>query len=225
MKKFAISTLVLLLAGLSALGQPDAAVRRRAGEIRAGQGAPAPIRDPIRVIDGTTNLVSRTGDWCPIYGTVVDISKDGIRVMGLDADFFVANFPYQVANGDYLQDFFARRAGLYNYVTVLGGTRTIHKFDYGQPVGLPPPRELTAQEVVAAQILAGNRKAAADLATFKFHQERAEAGNVGSMYRLGHLYLAGQGCAVDTNLARGWFERAAAAGSEEAKEELKKSRK
>jgi hypothetical protein len=68
----------------------------------------------------------------------------------------------------------------------------------------------------AIQMVADQRKSAADEATFKFHLEKAEAGSDASQYRIGQLYLEGIGCDRDTNQARAWFEKAAAAGNQDA---------
>lgn len=64
----------------------------------------------------------------------------------------------------------------------------------------PPPRELSPSEKLAVQILAENRKAAADAATLKFHLERAQAGNESSQRRLVDLYTQ----RADTNAAAAW---------------------
>ena len=73
----------------------------------------------------------------------------------------------------------------------------------------PPPRPLTPEEKLAAQILAENRKAAADLAIFKYHYQHAVAGDPLSQRRLAELYTAGQGCDRDTNAAAAWLRAAA----------------
>ena len=68
----------------------------------------------------------------------------------------------------------------------------------------------------AAKAASEKKKSAADLATFRFHQDHATAGSASSMYRLAQLYLSGIGCEKDTNAATGWLKAAADAGHPEA---------
>jgi len=90
-----------------------------------------------------------------------------------------------------------------------------------QAVQSAPTKVSAAIATAAAEIAAEEKKAAADKATFKFHSDQAKVGNIGSMVRLGQLYLAGQGCQADTNEARIWFQRAADQGNAEAAQALK----
>lgn len=93
-------------------------------------------------------------------------------------------------------------------------------YDYGTDY-VPPPKVLTAKE--AEQLKASSQKASesAAVATFNFHQRQALAGNAGSQFRLGQLYLEGKGCSSNTNEARVWFRKAAAQGNEDAIAQLK----
>jgi TPR repeat protein len=79
------------------------------------------------------------------------------------------------------------------------------------PTPDPAAEQAAAQkrEALTAQILAENRKTAADLAIFKFHYERALAGGEASQRRLAQLYLTGTGCEKDTNAAAAWLRAAA----------------
>ena len=74
-------------------------------------------------------------------------------------------------------------------------------YDYGVDY-ISPARKLTPGEADASKAEAAKRHAAADLATFKFHHERALAGDEFSQRRLAQLYLTGTGCEKDTNAAR-----------------------
>jgi hypothetical protein len=62
-------------------------------------------------------------------------------------------------------------------------------------------------------------------ATFKFHLQKAESGDVGSQFRVAQLYLEGKGVPPSTNQAIVWFEKVKAQGiapySEDAASELK----
>jgi hypothetical protein len=230
MKTSRILSILFILSSISLLAAPDAVVRQRAAELRAAQSQPAPIRDPFRKIEGVTNAVTRGGDWYQFSGRIISVTTEGIILSGFysnpagpydleEKDFFVANFPYRVADGDFVGgnfDLYARRAGTYTYTTAIGGQHTVHKFEYGQVSGPPPPHQPTAYEKERAKILAeraqaaaAQRKVTADLATFKFHYDRAQAGNEISQRRLAELYAAGIGCEKDTNAAAAWLRAAA----------------
>lgn len=118
----------------------------------------------------------------------------------------VKNHPRQASavTGDALNPFRAMPVGR---AQLFGGTVVL--YDYGTPYQPPPPPPPTASEKLAAQIHAENRKAAADLTTFKFHHERALAGDEISQRRLAQLYLTGSGCEKDTNAAAAWLRAAA----------------
>ncbi len=77
-----------------------------------------------------------------------------------------------------------------------------------------------AGQKAAAAVVESKAPSATDVATFKFHSRQAAAGNVGSMYRLGQLYLEGKGCDTNTNQAKIWFQKAADQGNAEAKQAL-----
>jgi TPR repeat protein len=125
---------------------------------------------------------------------------------GHEKYILVKNHPRQASavTGDALNPF---RAVPVSRAQLFGGTVVL--YDYGTPYQPPPPPPPTASEKLAAQILAENRKTAADLATFKFHHERALAGDETSQRRLAQLYLTGTGCEKDTNTAAAWLRAAA----------------
>jgi hypothetical protein len=173
----------------------------------------------VRVINGQAQAVKPSSQWVPLNGKIIGVTKEGVLVHGncgnaLDEeiDFFIANFPYQVAEGDYVgldPTVLGQRAGVHKYVTVLGAIRTIHKFDYGALPGSPPARIVTPEMQAAAKAAADKKKASGDLATFKFHIEHAIAGSEASQRRLAELYAKGIGCEVDTNAAAAWLRAAA----------------
>ena len=77
------------------------------------------------------------------------------------------------------------------------------------------------QEAAEAQAAtAANKKAAADAATLKFYQERAEKGDAYGQYRMGLRYLKGEGVPKDLDKARDYLSKAAAQGNEDAAAEL-----
>jgi hypothetical protein len=67
-----------------------------------------------------------------------------------------------------------------------------------------------------------NKKAAADAATLKFYQERAEKGDAYGQYRMGLRYLKGEGVPKDLDKARDYLSKAAAQGNQDAATELAK---
>jgi TPR repeat protein len=84
---------------------------------------------------------------------------------------------------------------------------------FGEPPATnaePPARRKGApQELLTSQMLAEQRKVAAEKAIFKFHHERATNGIATSQRRLAELYAAGIGCEKDTNAAAAWLAAAA----------------
>lgn len=100
-----------------------------------------------------------------------------------------------------------------------GGTCDL--YDVGTPF-VPAAKPLTAEQAKAVQSEAAKKAAAGAVATFKFHQERAENGDASSQFRLGQLYMDGTGVERDTNQARIWFDKAAAQGNTEATKALRR---
>ncbi len=202
-----------------------------------GQFAPAKVRDPWRIINGRTNFVVAAGA-VQFEGKVLQVHSNGVRLKGKtngalnldeETEFFVANFPYPVAEDDYIgdtYDLYAIPDGIEKYDTVGGYSRSLHKLEYGKPCAAPPVKQPSAAEIAAqaaaAKAAAEKKQSDADKATFKFHHDRALAGDAGSQFRLGQLYLEGKGVNVDTNEAKAWFKKASNQGNEEAATELKR---
>ncbi|KAJ1883010.1 hypothetical protein H4R99_000400 [Coemansia sp. RSA 1722] len=61
-----------------------------------------------------------------------------------------------------------------------------------------------------------------DRLAFDWGHRAAQQGLTRAMYAMGYYYEMGIGCSVDMDRAKEWYERAAADGSEEAKERLQK---
>ncbi len=114
-----------------------------------------------------------------------------------------------------------RHVGDYTYKTVAGSSRRIPRFELGEVATKAEYTEFFASLVpepsaadklaarTAAQTAAQRRKAAADVAIFKFHYDHAVAGDEASQRRLAELYEAGIGCEKDTNAAAAWLRAAA----------------
>ncbi|KAJ1732313.1 hypothetical protein LPJ61_002107 [Coemansia biformis] len=61
-----------------------------------------------------------------------------------------------------------------------------------------------------------------DRLAFDWGHRAAQQGLTRAMYAMGYYYEMGIGCEIDIDRAKDWYERAAAAGSEEARERLQK---
>jgi len=93
--------------------------------------------------------------------------------------------------------------------------------DYGTDY-TPPAKKPAPQDATTANKPPEKRADPAAAATFRFHEDRALAGNAGSQFRLAQLYLEGKGCERDTNQAKMWFRKAADQGNDEAAAELRR---
>ena len=192
-------------------------------------------RDPWRVLDG--KIVQPSEQWDYFLGDVLEVQKSGIRIdgrytgfdgtPGYTGEFFVANFPYQTAEGDKIDMssfYLAKPAGVFTYVTTAGGSRTIHKLDYGT-IYVPPP--LTPEQIEAARKLAAAKKiaaakrakAGAELA-LKSNPDAAATGDAYGLLRMGERYRDGDGVERDLTQAREYLTKAKAAGSASAGDEL-----
>ena len=206
---------------------------------------PKPIilvpRDPYRVVDGSvwnlTGIDSQNG-WVGFSGKVLEVQPTGVRVEGYytgygygDAEFFVQDFPYQVAEGETLQDdavsktfYCAKKSGTYTYSTAIGGSRTIRKLEYGT-IYVPPP--LTSEQIEAANKAAAaakeNEKKKADegrARALKLNQSAADKGDAYGLLRMGERYRDGEGVEKDLVKARDYLAKAVTAGSPSAQAEL-----
>ena len=188
--------------------------------------------DRWRLLAGTTNYASGRG-WIQFQGTVVQVVKDGIIVVGAygvpgdpkpdfqSARFLIKNFPYPVAENDKLEatrSLTAFTAGVYTYMAVGYGSTTVHAFDYGKP-WTPPP--LTPEQLAALRKKnEAARKAGADKA-LAFNQSQADKGDAYGQLRMGERYRDGEGVEKDLAKARDYFTKAAAQGNAAAASDLK----
>ena len=188
--------------------------------------------------------------WVNFEGKVLEVQSGGIRIQGAFAgepasgvsygyirldgndlgnekEFFVAHFPYDVAEGDWIGDnrqtktfYMAKEAGTYTYSTVLGGSRTIRKLEYGTPYTPPPLPPPTPEQIAAAKSKAVADKKTNEEKGLKYNQELAAKGDPYGLFRMGERYRDGDGVPKDLAKARDYFTKAVAAGSPSAADEL-----
>jgi hypothetical protein len=188
-----------------------------------------PPEDPVRIIDGKTLSVT-SSNWAAFHGKILEVQPGGIRVdgyyEGLDGsffsgEFFVAHFPYAVAENDGIgweHLYVALPDGVYSYRAIVG-SHTIRKLEYGEVWKAPAPtpqKPATAEQIATAKAAADKRKSDLAAATFRFHLQKAQAGEASSQFRLYQLYTAGEGVEKDPDQARAWLSKAAAQGHREA---------
>lgn len=196
---------------------------------------PAPVvftpKDPLRMFGGKLYKIS--GDNSPtgmvsFRGEIVEVQSGGVRIDdGSGRDIFVANFPYQVAEREYVGEdavsrtvYYARSAGTYTYPTAIGGSRTIRKLDYGEVYTPPPPAPPTKEQLAATKTAEAERKNNAAAASLKYNQDQADKGDAYGLLRMGERYRDGAGVPRDLAKARDYLTRALAAGNESASNAL-----
>ena len=192
--------------------------------------------DPLREIDGVTNLV--TDHWMQFSGTVLQVHPgEGVRMDGTyfcpadttgesryTGEFFVSGFPYEVAENDEigtgLQIFRAMKGDIYDYKTIGGSTRSLHQLVYGTPVKLPPPPPPTAEEIEAVRQRAEQKKTAALAAALKYNKDQADKGDAYGELRMGERYRDGDGVDKDLAKAKDYLQKSADQGDLTASNEL-----
>jgi hypothetical protein len=201
------------------------------------QPSPAPPRDwrisfvpkdPWRMINGQTNYVKLDG--VEFSGQVVDILPNGIRINGRwgklgvasqEEDFFVANYPYQVVSDTMISSYehlMAWYVGTYTYATVNGGSRTIHKLDYGIPCGPYPEKTAALQKQIQEE---KQFQRETELKKIESLKEAATNGDGAAQYSLGIHYLHGiAGCETNKDAAIFWLSKSAAQGNITASNDL-----
>lgn len=243
-----MKTIILLLlstvyafgqGGFVANGSNPYAVEQaeRNQQIAEGRAA-ALLRDPWRQFG--SNTVMRTSErWTYFYGVVTGVTADGIIIdgnyagfngaPGFQGEFLVANYPDQAAVGDRINMtsfYLALLAGTYTYTTAAGGSRTIHKLDYGKLYIPPPltPEQIEAQKkaVADAKVKANAAKLAGEEKALAANQAAADKGDAYGLLRMGERYRDGEGVEKDPAKAKDYLTKAAAAGSPTAQDELKR---
>ena len=192
---------------------------------------------PWRELNGQTNYIKIDGvEFC---GKIMDVSKDGVRIEGdygdlfetqyipsihNYTDYYVANFPFEVVDGQIVSEnkhLMAWYVGTYTYTTVNGGSRTIKKLNYGTPCD-PPAELIKAQaEAAKARAIADKKKREQGQAkALVWLQQQATNGSPSAQCSLGLHYLTGQGCEPNKDLAIYWLKLAAVNGDSEASNKL-----
>ena len=144
-------------------------------------------------------------------GVICELACPDFELGGFHHDRYLllVNYPAAPAllAGTPLTDVSARRIGR---MDIFGETSGIYECASARPKEPDPLGSLRAK-ILADQrrTAASNRLAAANLATFNFHYQRATNGIASSQRRLAELYAAGIGCEKDTNAAAAWLAAAA----------------
>ena len=202
-------------------------------------------KDPWRAINGQTNYIKLNGVF--FCGKIVDVMTDGVRIEGEYgllphefgasspwlyyppedfqnmpdySDYFVENFPYEVVNGDRIlanEHLMAWYVGTYAYDTAGGGTRTIHKLDYGIPCD-PNPDLIAALE----RQRKANEAERKEITSKQFEQIKSDAtnGDSSAQFSLGIHYLHGIGGETNQANAIYWLKKSAAHGNLDASNDL-----
>ena len=230
-----------------ALANEQARVQAKAAMARLQYEQNYTPRDPWRELNGTTNYIRKEGvEFC---GKVLEVQPGGIRVSGdystlfranywsdiehsdLNSEFFVANFPFEVAEDEVISEskhLMAWYIGTYTYHTVNGGSRTIRKLDYGKPCDEPAEEILKDQQAARAIELAKaqaeqkslEKKQAVQARAVAWLQPQATNGDASAQCSLGLHYLSGQGCETNREQAIYWLQKSAAQGYIEASNKL-----
>lgn len=139
--------------------------------------------------------------------------------------FFVAGFPYQVAENESINGYSAKENGVYTYSTTIGGTSTIRKLDYGIPCAVPV--ELVEKAIQTAKAQADAKAAAikrqkeeSDKNAVKWLLTQVTNGDASAQCDLGERYLNGQGVETNRETAIYWLTQAANQGDTEASNKL-----
>lgn len=123
--------------------------------------------DPVRQVAGHQENISTAPGWCYFFGKVVSVLPDGVNVYGFygpvtgpflqteEITFFVANYPFPLAEGDQIpmdRWSVAKDVGLATFNTPLKGPRGVHALDYGIPIHPRRPSKTELDQVLAQAI-------------------------------------------------------------------------
>lgn len=245
--KLILSLTILLALTASAQNQADA-IKQRARQLTAQQAEQSRQqqtvedkrfqkfvpKDPWREINGKTNYAKGDG-WVQFEGKVLESQPDGVRIEGWygmpgsfgspHMEFFVANFPYKLADGEYLgplQNLTARESGIHAYRTVLGGSRSLRKLEYGNSCAQPGLPQPSAEQQVAAAAAAAAKRVTQRAAELKRHEDLAANGDAYGQLKMGERYLKGDGVDEDKSKALDLLLKSAAQGNTAAQALLRK---
>ena len=147
-----------------------------------------------------------------------------LKMLTTIQEFFVANFPFRVAEDEVLDEdnplygLLCWHLRLYHHVQ--GASRTIRKLDYGVPCDVPQlfkDQQKELQEAVQAAALAQQRKLfMVQSNTVVWLQSQATNGSPSAQCSLAEHYLKGIGTETNRDLAIHWLQLAANQGDMEA---------
>lgn len=222
----------------AATSDPDADAKGHlAWTVSGAQTTAAFMVDPYRILNGRTNQVG--AGWVTFTGRVIGGNAEGILLDGAvntvpkgpmtDYNvFFVKDYPDPCVMNETIgiasRWFYAWPAGSYRYTNSAGEVSLVRRLDYGVPWTPPPP---TAEQIAARQKLIADAKAAVvekknaiAARVLQENEDSAERGEPYGLLRMGERYRDGHGVARDLAKSQDYLERAAAAGSQSAADEL-----
>jgi hypothetical protein len=215
-------------------------LRRRLAILQSEEG-----KNSLRVIEGVTNWVWNIGE---VGGKVLEVTSDGILLnLYSSKDVWLTNYSKEVVDNQHI-GCNAKAIGIYSYNTVLGGIRTVQKYDCGVPVQLSGEFLEEAieqlQASIATETIAIKDQLAADAMAkaeakekikqkaaeakkvaaekiLKLNQDQADKGDAYGLLRMGEHYRDGDGVEKNLTKAKAYFQKAVDAGSPSAADELK----
>jgi hypothetical protein len=179
-------------------------------------------------------------EWLLITGHVIQITEtNGMIVSAHNADnpesdsvpIRIKNFPFESVMVDKSGvSFFAVSDGRFRYLATDGAVSTIRSFDYGT---YPTDKQIAdyrassdkaneaallqrAREISGQNAEKNAQKKATQAKTFAFYLEKAKSSEASAQYRVGQLYLAGEGVEKNIPEGRKWLAAAAAQGNADA---------
>jgi TPR repeat protein len=139
------------------------------------------VEDAWRDFAGVKKYVkSPDSGFVTFQGQILQTTSDGIRIQGncganLQTEFFVKNFPYKLADGDFTgtdKKYAAVEDGQLTYITISGDAHTIEQLDYGTPCTRPNE----ADEIeAAAQNFSSSEEEAINDAKLEASNKQVEA--------------------------------------------------
>jgi TPR repeat protein len=197
--------------------------------------SPSIFAQDFRRVGDTIYEADRNGVFEKIEGTVdsihnglvfVNVPKtayNGFANEYIDGTFAkriaITNLPsWDKETTDQKLGMLAMRVGIYDD----GSGHPIQLYDYGISCDPPKPKQLTLEQIADAKAKADEVKKTASDKALKYNQDQAAKGDAYGLLRMGERYRDGDG--VEKNLAKAkeFFNKAVAAGSPSAAEELGK---
>jgi hypothetical protein len=168
-------------------------------------------------------------EWREVRGTVTQVLPEGLLLHEGDnttATYLEGKFEKPPVDRQTVGPYFARRVGVYQYRTVLGGSNTVPHYALGEidqaaftnavarlNAGLAAIRTREAEQQTA-------RLASAEVKALEFQIQRAAAGSASAQYDLAVRYLEGKGVAQDKEKALELLRKSAAQGHGPARKKI-----